>query len=103
MIANHNIFSEFWLKITISEKKTFPKNEFDVGQITQALHVHMKKNAKLRKRRPSKIPLHYRGRLEILLNELQRVGIFREMGNEVEMGSLFTNTIIIISMKRDTV
>ena len=46
--------------------------------------------------------MHFRHRLEILLSELQRAGIFREMGNDVEMGSLLTNTIIILP-KGDTI
>ena len=62
----------------------------------------MKKDAELRQQRPSKVPLHYRDRLEILLNELQLAGIIREMGSDVEMGSLITNPIIILP-KGDTV
>ena len=46
--------------------------------------------------------MHYRGRIEILLNELQRARIIREIGSDVEMGSLFTNPIIILP-KEDTV
>ena len=62
---------------------------------SQEFHVKLKEDAELRKQRPSKVPLHYRDRLEILLNELQRAGIIREMGSDVEMGSLFTNPIIL--------
>ena len=56
----------------------------------------------LRKQQPSKVPLHYRDRLEIFLNELQQAGIIREMGSHVEMCSLSTNPIIILP-KGDTV
>ena len=63
---------------------------------------NLKKDAELRKQRPTKVPLHYRDQLEILLNELQRARIIREMGSDVEMGSLFTNPIIILP-KGDTV
>ena len=59
-------------------------------------HVKLKKDAELRKQRPSKVPLHYRDRLEILPNELQRAGIIREKGSDVEMGSLFSNPIITL-------
>ena len=81
---------------------TFSKFTYDVGKIKQEFHVKLKKDAELRKQRPSKVPLHYRDRLELLLNELQRAGIFRKMGSNVEMGSLFTNPIIILP-KGDTV
>ena len=49
-----------------------------------------------RKQPPSEVPLHYRDRLEILLKELQRAGISREMVIDVELGSLLTNHIIIL-------
>ena len=64
--------------------------------------LNFKKDAELRKQRTSKVPLHYRDRPEILLRELQRAGITREMGNDVEIGSLLTNPIIILP-KGDTV
>ena len=90
------------LRVLIENNDVFCKFTYDVGKITQEFHVKLKKDAELRKQRPSKVPLHYRDRLEILLNELQRAGIIREMGSDVEMCSLFTNPIIIIA-KGDTV
>ena len=62
----------------------------------------MKEDAKLRKQRPSKVSLHYRDGLDFLPNDWQRAGISREMWCVVEMGSLFTNPIIILP-KGDTV
>ena len=56
----------------------------------------MTKDAELRKERPSKVPLPYKDRLEIFLKELQRAGIIHELGSDVEMGSSFTNPIIIL-------
>ena len=90
------------LRVLIENNDVFSKFTYDVGKITQEFHVKLEKNAELRKQRPSKVPLHYRDRLEILLNELQRAGIIREMGSDMEMGSLFTNPIIILP-KGDTV
>ena len=90
------------LRVLIENNDVFSKFTYDVGKITQEFHVKLKKDAELRKQRPSKVPLHYRERLEILLNELQRAGIIRKMGSDVEMGSLFTNPIIILP-KGDTV
>ena len=87
MIENNNVFSEF---------------TYDVGKITQEFHVKLKKEAELRKQRPSKVPMLYRDRLEILLKELQPAGIIREMGSDVEMCLLFTNPVIILP-KGDTV
>ena len=93
---------QHFLRVLIENNDVFSKFTYDVGKITQEFHVKLKKDAELRKQRPSKVPLHYRDRLEILLNELQRAGIIREMGSDVEMGSLFTNPIIILP-KGDTV
>ena len=90
------------LRVLIEEKDVFSKLTYDVGKITQEFHVKLKKVAELRKQRTSKVNLLYRNRLEILLSELQRAGVIREMGSDVEMGSLFTNPIIILP-KRDTV
>ena len=90
------------LRVLIENNDVFSKFTYDVGKITQEFHVKLKKDAELRKQRPSKILLHYRDRLEILLKELQRAGIIRELGSDVEMDSLFTNPIIILP-KGDTV
>ena len=90
------------LRVLIENNDVFYKFAYDVGKFTQKFHVKLKKVAELRKERPSKVPLHYRDRLEILLNELQRAEIIREMGSDIEMGSLFTNPIIILP-KGDTV
>ena len=90
------------LRVIVENNDVFSKFTSDVGKITHEFHVKSKKDAELRKQRTSKVPLHYRDRQENLLNELQRAGIIREMGSDVEMLSLFTNPIIILP-KGDTV
>ena len=90
------------LRIFVENNEILSKFTYDVEKITQGFRVNLKKNTELRKQPPSKFRLHYRERLEILLNELQRSGIVRELGSDVEKCSLFTNPIIILP-KRDTV
>ena len=90
------------MRILVENNDVFSKFTYEVGKITQEFHVKLKKDAELRKQRPSKLPLHYRDSLEIILNQLQRAGIIREMESDVEMGLLFTNPIIILP-KEDTV
>ena len=90
------------MRFLIENNDVFSKFTYEVGKITQEFHVKLKKDAELRKQRPSKVPLHYSDRPEILQNELQGAGIIREMGSDVEMGSLSTNPIIILP-KGDTV
>ena len=83
-------------RILVKNNDVSSKVTYDVGRITQEFYVKLTKDDELRKQRPSQIPLHYRVRLELLLNELHRVGIIRELGNDFEMGSFFTNPIIIL-------
>ena len=79
------------LRVSIENNDVFSKFTFDVGKITQEFQVNLKKDAELQKQRPSKVPLQYRDRPGIFLSELQRARIIREMGNDVEVGLLFTN------------
>ena len=93
---------QLFLRVLIENIDVFSKITYEFGKITQEFHVKLKKGAELRKQQLSKVPLHYRDRLEILLNDLQQAGIIREMRSDVEMGSLFTNPVIILP-KGDTV
>ena len=90
------------LRSLVENNDLFSKFAYDVGKTKQEFHVKLKENAELWKQRPSKIPLQYRVGMENLLNELQRAGIFPEMGSDFEMGSFFTNPTIILP-KGDTV
>ena len=90
------------LRNSFENNDVFSNFNYDLGKITLDFQVKLKKDAELPKQQPSKVLSHYRDRLEITLNELKRAGIIREMGSDVEMGSLFTNPIIILP-KGDTV
>ena len=82
--------------LLVENKDVFSKYTYDVGKTTQEFHVKLKKDAKSRKQPPFKVPLQYKGRIEVLLNQLQQAGVIREMGNDVEMGSLLKNPVIIL-------
>ena len=86
----------------IEKNDVFSKYTYDVGKVTQNFHVQLKKDAELGKQQSSRVPLFYWNWLEVVLNELERVGIIREIGKDVEMSSVFTNPIIILP-KSDTV
>ena len=92
---------QHFLRVLIENNDIFSKFIFVVGKIMQDFYVKLQKDVELWKQRPSKAPYHHRDRLEILLKELQRAGIIREMGSDVEMGSLFGNPTIILP-KKDT-
>ena len=90
------------LRTLVENNDVISKISYDDGKIMQEFHVQLKKDAELRKQRPFILPLHYRDRLEILQSEPKRARIIREIGSDVEMGSLFTNPFIILP-KGDTV
>ena len=50
----------------------------------------------LKRQRASKVPLHLKDKLEKLLTQLRDTDIFREMGDDDEMGSLLVNPIILM-------
>ena len=56
-------------------------------------------NSILTKQRPSQVPLHHQEKSEILLEQLCKAGITREMGDNTEMGSSFINTVIILPIE----
>ena len=65
-------------------------------KIKQKFQVKLLLNSTLAKQRPSKVLLHYKEKLENLLEHLCKAGIVREMGNDREMGSEFINSFIIL-------
>ena len=67
-----------------------------MGKTRQNFHVTLKHNVELKRKRPSKVPLHFKEKLEKLLTQLKDADIFREMGDDDEMGSLFVNPIILM-------
>ena len=50
----------------------------------------------LKRQRARKVPLHLKDKLEKPLTQLKDADIFREMGDQHEMGSLFVNPIILM-------
>ena len=66
------------------------QHKFDVGKTRQKFHVTLKPNVELKRRRPSKVPLHLKGNLEKLLIQPKDADIIREMG------SVFVNLIILM-------
>ena len=76
--------------------------KFDVGKTRQKFHVTLKLDVELKRQRTSKVPLHLKDKFEKLLTQLKDADIFREMGDNDEMGSLFVNPIILMP-KNDNV
>ena len=80
----------------IDSRDVYSQNKFDVGKTRQEVHVTLKPNVELKRKRPSKVPLHLKEKLEKLLTQLKDADIIRGLGNDDEMGSLFVNPIILM-------
>ena len=90
------------IDMLIDSRDVYSQHEFDVGKTRQKFHVTLKPNVELKRQRPSKVPLHWKEKLEKLLTQLKDADIIREMGDDDEMGSLFVSPIILMP-KRDYV
>ena len=63
--------------ILINHQKCYAKHKNDVGKISTPFRIRIKENCKLQTQRPSKVPIHYRDRLNKLLLELEKYNIIK--------------------------
>ena len=72
----------------------------DVGKISTSFRIRIKYTCKLQTPRPSKVPIHYRDRLNKLLLDLEKYNIIKQIGStsdgEHTNGTTFLNPLIII-------
>ena len=80
----------------VDARYLYSQHKLDVCKTCQKFHVTLKPNVELKRQRPSEVPLHLKEKLEKLLTQLMDGDIFREMGDDDEMGSLFVNPIILM-------
>ena len=85
-----------FIDMLIDSKLVYSLHKFDVGKTRQKFHVTLKPNVELKRQRANKVPLHLKDKFEKLLKQLKDADIFREMGNDDEMGFLFVNPIILM-------
>ena len=86
----------FLVDMLIDSRDVYSQHNFDVGKMHQKFHVTLKPNMEMKRQRPSKTPLHLKEKLERLLTQLKDADIFREMGDDDEMGSHFVNPTILV-------
>ena len=76
-----------------------------VGKISTLFRIRLKPNAQLMTQRPSKVPIHYRDKLNVLLKELEKYNIIKQIGSSPQdkpvYGTTYLNPLIIIP-KGDT-
>ena len=71
-------------KILVNNQICYAKHKNDVGKYSTPFRIRNKENCKLQTQRPSKVPIHYRDRLNKLLVELERFDVIRQIGSTPE-------------------
>ena len=87
-------------------KACYATHQNDVGKIATHFRIRLKPNAQLITQRPSKVPIHYRDKLNALLKELEKHNIIKQIGSSPQdkpvYGTTSLNPLVIIS-KGDTI
>ena len=87
-------------------KTCYATHKNDVGKISTPFRIRLKPNAQLMTQRPSKVPIHYRDKLNALLKELEKYNIIKQIGSSPQdkpvYGTTYLNPLIIIP-KGDTI
>ena len=90
----------------IDNQNCYAKHKNYVGKISTPFRIRKKDNCKLQTQRPSKVPIHYRDRLDKLLLELEKYNIIKQIGSTSDekhtIGTTFLNPLYIIP-KRDAI
>ena len=85
--------------ILINNQHCYAKHRNDVGKISTPFRIIIKENCKLQTQRPSKVPIHYRDRLNKLLVELEKHNILKQNGSTPDekhtIGTTLVNPLII--------
>ena len=87
-------------------KTCYATHKNDVGKISTPFRIRLKPNAQLMTQSPSKVPIHYRDKLNVLLKELEKYNIIKQIGSSPQdkpvYGTTYLNPLIIIP-KGDTI
>ena len=80
--------------------KIVTQSKNDVGKISTPFRIRIKENCKLQTQRSSKVPIHYRDRLNKFLLELEKYNIIKQYGftpeEKLTIGTTFLNPLINI-------
>ena len=87
-------------------KTCYATHKNDVGKISTPFCIRLTPNAQLMTQRPSKVPIHYRDKLNVLLKELEKYNIIKQIGSSPQdksvYGTTYLNPLITIP-KGDTI
>ena len=87
-------------------KTYYATQENDVGKISTPFRIRLKPNAQLLTQRPSKVPIHYREKLNNLLKKLEKHNIIKQIGSSPQDKPVYGTTYLypfIIVPKEDTI
>ena len=87
-------------------KTCYATHKNDVAKVSTPFRIRLKPKAQLMTQRPSKVPIHYRDKLNVLLKELEKYNIIKQIGSSPQdkpvYGTTYLNPLIIIP-KGDTI
>ena len=90
----------------LKHKTCFATQKKYGGKISTPFRIRLKPIAQLITQRPSKVPIHYRDKLNALLKELEKHNIIKQIGSSPQdnpvYGTTYLNPLIIIP-KGDTI
>ena len=86
--------------ILINNQHCYAKHKKDVGKTYTPFRIRIKENCELQTQRLSKVPIHYRDRINKLLTELEKYNIIKQIGTSSDekhtIGTTFLNPLVII-------
>ena len=86
--------------LLLKYKTCYATHKNDVGKIATPFRLRLKPKAQLITQRPSKVPIHYRDKLNTLLKELEKHNIIKQIGSSPHdkpvYGTTYLNPLIII-------
>ena len=86
--------------LLIKYKTCYATHKNDVGRIATPFRIRLKPGAQLLTQRPSKVPIHYRDKLNALLKELEIYNIIKQIGSSSQdklvYSTTYLNPLIII-------
>ena len=92
--------------LLLKNKTCYATHKIDVGKIATPFRIRLKPNAQLITQRPSKVPIHYRDKLNTLLKELEKHNIMKQIGSSPQDKPVYGTTCLnpfIILPKGDSI
>ena len=92
--------------LLLKYKTCYATHKNDVGKIATLFRIRFKPNAQLPTQRPSKEPIHYRDKLNTLLEDLEKHNIIKQIGSSPQDKPVYGTTYItplIIIPKGDSI